>query len=49
LLQQLVNERGFAMINMGDDSDISEIIYHGRFHLAKRAQVTRFDHFKQRF
>jgi hypothetical protein len=28
LLQQLVDQRGFAMINMGDDGDISKGIYH---------------------
>ena len=37
------------MINMGDDGDISELIYHGWFQLAKRAKGTRFDRFKQCF
>ena len=49
LLQQLVDECGFAMINVGDDGDISEVVYHDWFQLAKRAQVTRFGHFKQCF
>jgi hypothetical protein len=42
LLQQLVDEGGFTMIDVGDDGDISEIVDHGIFQLAKRAQVTRF-------
>ena len=33
LLQQLVNQCGFAMINMGDDGYISEVIYHDGFQL----------------
>jgi hypothetical protein len=45
----LVYEGGFAMIDVCDDSDISEIVYHGVFQLAKRAQVTRFGRFKQCF
>jgi hypothetical protein len=49
LLQQLVDQRGFAMIYVGDDGDISEVLYHGGFQLAKRAQVTPFADFKQCF
>jgi hypothetical protein len=49
------------MVNMGDDGDVSEVIYHDRFQLlspdmtpwcnqrTERAQVTRFGHFKQCF
>jgi hypothetical protein len=37
------------MINMSDDGDISEVLYHDEFQLAKRAQVTRFAYFKQCF
>jgi hypothetical protein len=49
LLQQLIDEGGFAMIDVGDDGDISEIVNHGCFQLGKRAQVTRFGRVKQCF
>ncbi len=30
LLKQLVDKRGFAMVNMGYDGDVAEILDHGR-------------------
>ena len=33
LLQQLVNQCGFTMVNMGDDGDISKVIYHDGFQI----------------
>jgi hypothetical protein len=34
LLQHLVDQRRFAMIDMGDDSDIPEVLDHGVFQLS---------------
>ena len=35
------------MIDVGDDGNISEVLYHDEFRLAKRAQATRFTDYKQ--